>query len=318
MPKVLGAIPAAAGYPQYSGNLILPQFGQELIERFYCTTVFGEISNTNYIGNLSRMGDQITFFREPRAVVRPYIKDMTLKHDTLTAESVTLTVDKANYFSLKIDRIDQHQMGPMWQKMRDAFVTNAAREIANTIDCQLLGTVYTKADCANRGPQAGCQSGMYNLGTVGNPVVVTPNNIVQVLINLQAVLTEACVPREGRYVVLPPIAEAAILQSPLGAACCSSDKAYEVMLNGRMPGTIAGFKVLISPHVPKVFDAAAGVDAYQIIAGVQSSTVFASQLDEVREMQDFNNFDNFLQGLSVYGFDVIEPKGLVSLYARFA
>jgi len=318
MAQVFGAVPAAAGYPQYSGNLILPQFGQELIEQLYCTTVFGEISNTNYIGQLSRMGDQITFFREPRAVVRPYIKDMTLKHDTLTAESVTLTIDRANYFSLKIDRIDQFQMGPMWDKMRNAFLTNAARELANSIDCAVLATIYAKVACTNRGPQAGCQSGMYNLGTVGNPLVVTSENIVSVLISLQAVLSEACVPREGRFIILPPIAETAILNSPLGAACCANDAAYQIMLNGKMPTMIAGFQVFISPHVPKVFDAGAGVDAYQIIAGVRSATVFASQLDEVRTMQDFNNFDTFLQGLSVYGFDVLEPKGLVSLYARFA
>jgi len=312
-----GTIPAAAGYPQYSGNLILPQFGQELIERFYCSTIFGEISNTDYIGQLAKQGDQITFFREPRAVVRDYIKDMTLKHDTLTAESVTLTVDKAKYFSLKIDRIDQFQMGPMWEKMRSAFLSNAAREIANQIDCSLLGMVYTKADCANRGPQAGCQSGMYNLGTTGNPVVITEANIVEVLTCLQAVLNEACVPRENRYVVLPPIAEKVLLNSPL-ANYCFSGQQPTMLLNGRIPNMVAGFKIFISPHVPKVFDAGAGVDAYQIIAGIQASTVFASQIDEVRTMQDFNNFDTFLQGLSVYGFDVIEPKGLVSLYARFA
>jgi hypothetical protein len=44
------AVPAAPGYPQYSGNLISPMFSMDLLELFYCTSIYGEISTTEYSG----------------------------------------------------------------------------------------------------------------------------------------------------------------------------------------------------------------------------------------------------------------------------
>ena len=58
------AIPAASGYPQYSGNLINPLFSMDLLERFYASTIYSDISSTEYTGELEKGGDQITFWRD--------------------------------------------------------------------------------------------------------------------------------------------------------------------------------------------------------------------------------------------------------------
>ena len=68
-------VPAAAGYPQYSGSLITPIFRMDLLERFYDTTLYSEISTTEYTGELNKGGDQITFMREPKVIVRDYDKN---------------------------------------------------------------------------------------------------------------------------------------------------------------------------------------------------------------------------------------------------
>ncbi len=51
------AVPAAAGYVQYSGNIISPLFSMELLEQFYCSTLYSDISTVEYSGELEKCGD---------------------------------------------------------------------------------------------------------------------------------------------------------------------------------------------------------------------------------------------------------------------
>lgn len=95
------AIPAASGYPQYSGNLIHPKFSSKLISRFYCSSVFADISTTEYSGDLKSCGDQITFSKEPEVVIGRLEKDGKIEHQTLVPESVTMTINDRLYFPSK-------------------------------------------------------------------------------------------------------------------------------------------------------------------------------------------------------------------------
>lgn len=314
-PRYNRAIPAAAGYPQYSGNLIPPIYSQTLIENFYCSTVFGDISSTEYLGELNGKGDQITFFHEPCVIVRDHVKDGTIKHDVLESDTTTLVIDRAKEFSYKIARIDAEMM-PMWDAMKAKLMQNTARSIADQIDCDLLNEIYTHVHCDNQGPAAGCQSHAYNLGQVGNPVPVTSLNVLEVLTNLSAVLDEACIPAEGRFIVIPTAMKVAIMNSELRAAYFSGQN-QSTYLNGKIADNIAGFAIYVSNHVPRVFDPGANVNAYHIVAGLRSATCFASVVEATREIEDKDSWDIFYQGLQAYGFGVIQPKALAHLYARF-
>lgn len=311
------AVPAAAGYPQYSGNLTTPIVSSELIGRFHETTIFGAISNTNYIGELKRHGDQITFYREPHVVVRDHVKDGKIKHDVLEAENFTLVVDRAKEFSIKIARVDEFQM-QNWDMYRSALLSSAANQLAEEVDRDILSTLYAKVDPANQGTNAGIESEAYNMGEIGNPVVITNTNADEVLYEVNAVLSEWSVPRENRFLVLPVVGETVFMSSDLKRADITGMSRSEPLLNGRLPATPAGFNLHVSNHVERVWDAAAGAWCYHIIAGIKSATVFASQIQETRTMEDADSWDRFYQGLSVYGFDVVQPEGLVDLYCRFA
>jgi len=316
MPINRRAVPAAANYPQYSGNLISPIVSNELVGRFHETTIFGAISNNNYIGQLRKGGDQITFYREPHVIVRDHIKDGKIKHDVLEAENFTLVIDRAKEFSLKMAHVDEFQM-QNWDMFKAAMLNSAAEELAENIDSDLLSTLYAKVDIANAGTQAGVESGAFNMGTVGNPVSMTSANFTEVLAEVNGVLNEWSVPRQGRFIVLPVVGEVVALTSELRRADIMGNGPSAPLLNGQLPGSPAGLNVYISNHVPRVFDAGAGAWCYHIIAGVQSATVFASQIQETRMLPDADSWDTYYQGLSVYGFDVVQPEGLVDLYARF-
>lgn len=318
MPQIgngLRAIPAAAGYPQYSGNLIHPVMKMDLLERFYCTTVFGEIASTDYLGELTKGGDQITFWREPCVIVRDHVKDGTIKHDVLESEPITLVIDKAKEFSIKIAKVDEHMMQG-WSMFKEALLRNASRAMSENIDCELLASVVADVDCRNRGASAGCLSHSYNLGQLGNPVPVTSANVVEILTHAHGVLNEACVPRENRFLVIPTQMEVAILNSELKAAYLTG-MSETPLLNGRIPRQIAGFDIYVSNNGCRVFDPGVNTQAYHVVGGVKGSIVFASVLEETRVIEDKDSWDTFYQGLQAYGHDVIRPEGLIDIYARF-
>jgi hypothetical protein len=131
------------------------------------------------------------------------------------------------------------------------------------------------------------------------------------------VLDEQCAPRENRYVVMPAIAYTTLLNSDLRAAYLTGMD-ISPMINGRLPPTVAGFNIYISNFLPPFFDAAVSANCYQIIAGVKMATAFAAQIDQTRVIEDKDSWDRYYQGLAVYGFKVLYPKGVAALYARFS
>ncbi|MGH7745708.1 MAG: hypothetical protein ACREQ5_13100 [Candidatus Dormibacteria bacterium] len=310
------AINAAAGYPQYSGNLITPLFSMELLELFYCTTVYGEISTTEYSGELERYGDQITFWREPEILIRDYEKGGPITHDTIDSQPITMTINNAKDFSIEISQIDEKQI-ENWPAWRSAFLRRGAYNLATSIDTSLLSNMFVNPDPANQGTTAGVKSGAYNLGTTGAPAPVTSSNITQYLSFLQGVLDEQCAPRDNRYVVVPPIAYTTMLNSDLRAAYLTGMD-ISPMINGRLPPQVAGFNVYVSNFVPQVFDVGAGANVWEIVAGYKGATAFAAQIDRTREIEGPDSWNRYYQGLAVYGFQVLYPKGIAALYAKFS
>jgi hypothetical protein len=308
-------IPAASGYPQYSNSLTTPIFRADLLDRFYDTTIYSDISTTEYTGDLSRGGDQITFMREPKVVVRDYNKNDKIIHDTIDGEPVTMTIDYAKTFSIKMNHIDEKQI-QNFDKWKAAFLKSAGYELTRQIDPQLLTAMWTGAAAFNQGATAGAVSANINLGAPGAPLVLTKLNINEVLTQIHQVLDEALAPQEGRFIVLPPAGITALLNSELRLAYATGmDKSP--LLNGRLPDEIGGFMILRSINMPSVLDGGTGKRAFHIVAGVKMATAFAAQIEDSRVVTDKDDWANYYQGLSVYGFKVLYGDALVHVYATF-
>lgn len=308
-------VPAASGYPQYSNSLTTPIFKMDLLERFYEVTIYSDISTTEYTGELNKGGDQITFMREPKVVVRDYHKNDKLIHDTIDAEPLTMTIDRAKSFSIKFNHIDEKQI-QNFEKWKAAFLRSAGNEMKRHIDTELLNEMWTDVADYNQGATAGLLSANINLGETGAPVVITKNNIVEVLSEVHQALDEALAPRENRFIVLPPAGITALRNSELRLAYATGLNTSP-LVNGRLPETVMGFTILESTNVPSVIDQTVNKRAYHIVAGVKMATAFAAQIEQSRVMTDKDDFANFYQGLNVYGFKVIYPDALAHLYATF-
>lgn len=308
-------VPAASGYPQYSGSLISPMFSLELLERFYTTSVYSDISTTEYTGELEKGGDQITFWREPEVIVRDAHKNKKIEHDTINAEPVTMVVDRAKEFSIKVSHIDEKQI-QQWPKWKESFLKNAGYQLAQAIDPDLMEEMYTAAAAANQGATAGAQSSSINLGTAGAPLVVTSTNIIEVLSLIHQVLDEAKAPRDGRFILLPPSGITALRNSDLQAAYMTG-LSWSPLTNGKIPEEVMGFTIMSSLNIPSEIDATVTKLSYHLIAGVKMATAFAAQLEKTRVIEDKDEWATFYQGLTVYGFKVLYPEALVHIYATF-
>jgi hypothetical protein len=296
-------------------------FSSKLVEQFYCSSTYADITTTEYSGELNKCGDQITFFRSPRVRVRRGQKDSTIKHDTIDTCPITMVVDKELEFSVKIAKIDVKQICN-WDAWQTSLLKSASYNIGEAIDQELLAKMFVEADPTNKGATAGVRTGSYNMGEVGSPVAITADTIWQVLTQVAGVLREQCLPMEDVFIVLPDIALPILLNSPmlsanagLAGACC--EVASNAVLNGKIPAKIAGFDVYISHNV---FSATDGSDtAYEIVAGWRGATAFAMQIEETRIIDnDKDSWDVYLQGMTVYGSKVIQAEGLAGLYATFA
>lgn len=309
------AIPAAAGYQQYSGNIITPEFSEKILENFQCRTIYHEISTTEYSGTLEKMGDELVFFHEPDININPYEKGGQIINQNITMSPIKMLIDKAFSFGVAFDRIDMKQI-QNFERIKERILVRAPYNLSVNIDTQLLANMYADVDPNNAGANAGVKSGSFNLGVTGNPVTVSSTNIIQVLTDVQSVLDEQCIPPDDRFIVLPVLGKNALLNSDLRAAYFAGTGESQV-LNGRLPNTVAGFTVYISNFLPQVFDAAVSANCYQIVAGAKMATGFASQIDEVRYREFDNTFGAAIQGLAVYGHKVLYNKALAGLYARF-
>jgi hypothetical protein len=305
------AIKAAAGYPQYSGSIITPMFSMDLLEQFYCTTVFSDISTTEYVGELTKCGDQITFFKEPEVRVREYIKNQRIEHDTIDSEPLTMVIDRALDFSIKMNQIDEEQICN-FAKWRESFLRRASYQLARTIDSAVLNSLFLDVDPANRGSKAGFISKNLDLGSAGAPLTITPANAIDIMSKVHQVLDEQCAPRDGRFMVVPPSFLTALRASDIKSALLTG-LGWSPLINGRLPETVMGFTLLESVNLR--MDAAG---AYHLMAGVKSATAFASQIDKTRVIEDKDDWATYYQGLAVYGFKTIYPKALVDVYAKVA
>jgi len=91
--------PGATDYSSSSASRFVPEvYSGKLVEKFYETTVFGEIASTEYEGEISNYGDTVVIRTVPTVTVSDYsicsnfdISD----YQTPTSDAVELSINKA-------------------------------------------------------------------------------------------------------------------------------------------------------------------------------------------------------------------------------
>lgn len=299
--------------PAYAGTFIPIIWSGKLNVKFYATTVFGEIANTTYEGDIKNLGDTVIINNIPSITIRNYTAGQNLTYEVPAPSTVQLDISKAKYFGVNVSDVLAYQAQPA---LMDMFTSDATKQMAIAIDTDVLLSQFNSGAAANKGATAGAKSAAFNLGTDNAPITLTAANVVSMVTNLASVLDEQNVPDTDRFIVIHPYFRSILMQSPLAQAYVTGD-AQSILRNGRI-GTIDRFAVYVSNLIPTAaagFDFSGGVQGgsakrVAIIAGHKSAITFASQIAKVEQLQNPNDFGSLVRGLNIYGHKCVKPEAL--------
>lgn len=299
-------VPRASGLPDYGPagtiNFIPEVYSQRMVEKFYKTTVFGEIASTDYEGDIAGYGAQVKIRTIPDVTVSDYTVGAGLSNQYPTNNSVTLVIDQAKSFAVALSTVDAAQSD---LDMADIFANDGSIQLRIAADAEMLETIPADVSADNSGTTAGADSQSIDLGDSTNPVSITKTNVIDFIVDCGTVLDEQDVSEEGRWMVVPPWFSGLIKQSDLKIASLAGDST-SIVRNGKL-GMIDRFTLYQSRNLLR--QTSPGPATY-LMFGHSAGLTFASQIIECRMIDNPNDFGYLIQGLMVFGFEVIEGNYL--------
>ena len=140
------AFTTATGYGNLpNGNFSPVIYSKKVQLAFRKSTVCGDITNSDYFGEISSQGDTVKIIKEPEISVSQYARGTQVTAQDLEDEDFTLTVDKANYFAFKMDDIEEAHSHVNFM---DLATNRAAYRLADQYDQEVLGYLSGYAQSA--------------------------------------------------------------------------------------------------------------------------------------------------------------------------
>ena len=265
-------------------NFIPEVFSKLLQAKFYSKSVLPEISNTDYEGEISGQGDKIVVRTVPAVTINDYAGTITTQE--LTTAKVEMLIDKAKYYSFKVDDVLAAQADI---NMLEGASSDASEGMRIAVETDVLAAAVTGAT------------------TIGSQTTITASNILANILVLAKTLDELNIPEEGRFIVLSPEFISMLKQSELRQAYLTGD-ATSPLRNG-LVGMVDRFKVFQSNMV---YTPGSGSDSgyTHVLAGHPKAISFASQFTNTETVRMESTFGDQVRGLKVYGSKVITPDAL--------
>ena len=282
----------------FTGNYIPQKWAKKLVMALHPRLFMNYIANTDYEGEIKDSGDVVKIRQTPAIDVRNYTPRGEITVDELTApDTIDLLIDKGKYFAFNADDVEKHQADVDYV---NKAMEEAALRIKEEMEKDFITGVRTGAAAENMGGTAGKQSGAYNIGAAGTPLVITKDNALDFVIDCGSVLDEQNVPDEDRWMVIPALVYNRIKKSDINKVYITGDEKSSLRTGN--VGKIDRFNIFVSNQ----FVADSG--KWYPLFGHKSAITFATQLvkNEVVPREKF--FGKVHRGLSVYGYEVVRPE----------
>jgi len=279
-----------------------------MVVKFYLSTVFAAISNTDYQGEITKYGDKVHIRVVPDITISDYIIGQGLNYERPVTSDVELDIDKGHYYAFAVNKVEQVQSDLAYV---EKWTDDAGQQMAKTIDSGILSNIYSEADSDNSGASAGAESENINMGVTGTPAAVDKTNILDFLVDMGTVLDEQNVPDTARWQIMPPIFCGMVKKSDLKDASLAGD-GTSILRNGRI-GAIDRFTIYRSNNIAKN---GTTPEEWNMIFGHPSCLTFASQIVEHETLKNQDDFGDLIRGLQVYGYKVVNGKGIGHFVAK--
>lgn len=283
------AFQSAAGHNNLpNGNFSSIIYSKKVQLAFRKSTISGDITNSDYFGEISAQGDSVKIIKEPEITVSPYARGTQVNAQDLDDEDFSLVIDKANYYAFKVDDIEEKHSHVNFM---DLATNRAAYRLADQYDQEVLGylsgfkqtALHANADEVNdqvNGTKAVVTAGndellgsmKLNKGSFGNittasagdhsiPVAARlpgatalPTEFVSpvMLINrMGRLLDQQNVDKAGRWIVIDPVMME-VLQDEDSRFLNADYGDSGGLRNGLVINNWNGFRVYVSNNLPQV------------------------------------------------------------------
>jgi hypothetical protein len=276
----------------------------QVLAKLRYTIVYGapNVTNRNYQGEISQGGDRVRV----TGLVDPTIFDITPNVDipapeTLTDTQADLVIDQNKGFNFQVDDLNelQHAIG---HQLELQSASNAARRLAEVADASIGAQMVLDAQSANK---IGSDTTPITIDAPQPGATLTAGSIdtYRLLTRLAVILDKNNVPRDQRWVVLPPFMMGALsLDQRFTASVADQGR---TLANG-FQGRAAGFNVYTTTAIP-VGNAST---KYKVVAGSPLATSYAEQLVNVVQYRPERRFADAMKGQHVYGYKTFYPQAL--------
>ena len=274
-------------------NFIPTIWSAQILKTFETSHVLASLTNRNYTGEITGQGDTVKINSIGKISVSTYTKNSTsISPEELQVAQTVLLIDKADYFAFQVDDVDAVQANVT--VMSEAMEI-AAYEMSDSVDVA-IGLLYSQA--------------AHTVTDATFDASLALNTIAEA----KQKLNEAGVPRNGRWLALPPWAITKLVLAKILETEGSVD-ANDQFANGFV-GRIMGFDVYESMGLYQT-GTAPDYTTYAM-AGVPQAITYAEQLTSVEAYRPETGFTDAMKGLHVYGMKVVQPQGLVQLVLTYA
>jgi hypothetical protein len=281
------AFPSTAGHGNLpNGNFSSIIYSKKVQLAFRKATVVGDVTNSDYFGEIAAQGDTVRIIKEPEISVSEYKRGTQIAAQDLDDEDFSLVIDKANYFAFKTDDIETAHSHVNFM---DLATNRAAYRLADNHDQEVLGYLsgyaqsakHANADAVNtdtNGTVAVSTAGTDELlasmkltkGSFGNISAGGVNSIpvaarlpgatalpttyaspVMVINRMGRLLDQQNVEKGGRWLVIDPVMMEVLMDEDsrfLNADFGDSG----ALRNGLVLNNWNGFRVYVSNNLPSV------------------------------------------------------------------
>lgn len=302
--------PVASNVPTHSGSYAPELYAKKTLLKFYQNTCLTEIANTDYQGEISKVGDTVNIRLIPDIAINDYVIGGGIVTTRPAATKTQLLINKGKQYSFPINSVQELQSDI---SLNSTYTYDAGNQMKRAVEIDCFSNIYADAHTYNKGTTAGIISRNIDLGTTLAWETVTKVNVTQYLVDMGTVLTEQKVPDDGkRWLILPPSMTAQMKLSDLKAAFLTGD-AKSPLVTGKLSDNYNGFRLYENINLARVLDGTTYV--YHCMAGHTAGLTFAAQMNVNRVIDDPNDFGKLVQGLMIYGYKVTKPDCLIDFYA---
>ena len=231
----------------------------------------------------------------------------TVTYERPISSAITLLINHGKRWALELDDIVAAQTDlPLLTK----FTDDAAEQLKISIEYSFLNdsNIYNGMQSYMTGSACGRKTGLFNLGTSGSPISLTPTNVLDYIIDCGTVLDESLSPEVDRWMMVPPWVAGMIKKSDLKDASLTGDPKSPIR-NGLI-GSIDRFKIFSSNLLLY-----SGTSYYQILFGNPYAITFATQIVKTQHIPTPSDaFAERVRMLQVYGYQVIKPDQFGAMY----